>query len=77
MDLEKEAEDFMEGRQEQFYEVMSLTLVQLEMFLKDNLNATRELQIALEKLTEAEMWIAASVEQYGVKDFVPKKGAIH
>lgn len=71
MSLEKEAEDFLDGKRGQFYEALDEALLGLEYYLKDNLHNTRELQMVFDKLTETEMWITTCVERYGIQDYAP------
>lgn len=70
MDLQKEAEEFMDGKLDQFYEGLQDHQEGLAQYLRDNLHDTRELDLAIERLSEATMWISMGASVHGIKEFV-------
>ena len=67
MSLEKEAQAFISGRQEQFREGLQDGIKDLEQYLVDNLHNTDEKHQALKNLVEVQMWAERGARIHGIK----------
>lgn len=67
MSLEKEARDFMGGKQRQFKDGLDEGITNLEQYLIDNLYNSFEKDEAMKNLIEVQMWAERGAKMYGIK----------
>jgi hypothetical protein len=67
MSLEKEAQDFMGGKQRQFKDGLDEGITNLEQYLIDNLYNSFEKDEAMKNLIEVQMWAERGAKMYGIK----------
>lgn len=67
MSLEKEAQDFVGGKQKQFKEGLADGVANLEQYLIDNLYNSFEKDEAMKNLIEVQMWAERGARLYGIK----------
>jgi hypothetical protein len=67
MSIEQEAQDFVSGKKNAFKDGMELGCNDMTQYMKDNLYPSHELERAIDKLTEMELWALRAAEQYGIK----------
>lgn len=67
MSIEQEAQAFMSGKQQAFKDGLTSGCDNMSKFLKDNLWNSHELERALDKLTEMELWALETAKRYGIK----------
>lgn len=67
MSIQEEAEKFVAAKRKAFAEGLETGCEELSMFLKDNLWHSHELEQAIDKLTEVELWAKLTADKYGIK----------
>jgi len=67
MSLEKEAQDFMGGKQRQFKDGLDEGITNLEQYIIDNLYNSFEKDEAMKNLIEVQMWAERGAKMYGIK----------
>jgi len=67
MSLEKEAQDFMGGKQRQFKDGLDEGVTNLEQYIIDNLYNSFEKDEAMKNLIEVQMWAERGAKMYGIK----------
>lgn len=67
MSLEKEAQDFVGGKQKQFKDGLDEGITNLEQYIIDNLYNSFEKDEAMKNLIEVQMWAERGAKMYGIK----------